>query len=311
MRTSRGAALAAAACALVVGSGVQGAELGELVRGLTKSSEWTLVDEVEVGFTTHHPQGMVRIEDSLFVSSVEILEPTQKFETPRDGLDRTPGKGVGHLFKLDGEGRLIESVTLGEGDVYHPGGIDYDGEWLWVPVAEYRPDSASIIYRVDPKTLEAVEVLRFSDHIGGIVRDPETNTLHGVSWGSRRFYAWPLDDDLQPVEPDVDPKKIMAANPSHYIDYQDCHHAGDGRMLCSGLNKYDVPEVGQVALGGLELVDLKTGRPVHQVPVPLWVEPDLAMTNNPAFCEARAAGLRCHFMPEDDRSTLFVYEVKE
>ena len=271
MRTSRGAALAAAACALVVGSGVQGAELGELVRGLTKSSEWTLVDEVEVGFTTHHPQGMVRI----------------------------------------GEGRLIESVTLGEGDVYHPGGIDYDGEWLWVPVAEYRPDSASIIYRVDPKTLEAVEVLRFSDHIGGIVRDPETNTLHGVSWGSRRFYAWPLDDDLQPVEPDVDPKKIMAANPSHYIDYQDCHHAGDGRMLCSGLNKYDVPEVGQVALGGLELVDLKTGRPVHQVPVPLWVEPDLAMTNNPAFCEARAAGLRCHFMPEDDRSTLFVYEVKE
>jgi hypothetical protein len=41
---------------------------------------------------------------------------------------------------------------------------------IWVPVAEYRPDSRSIVYRVDPATLEATEVLRFADHIGGIVR---------------------------------------------------------------------------------------------------------------------------------------------
>lgn len=311
MRTSKAMAVAAAACAFVIGTSAYGAELGERVRALTKSSEWTLVDEVKVGFVTHHPQGMVRIGDAFFVSSVEILEPTEKFDVPQGGFDRTPGKGVGHLFKLDEQGQLLESITLGEGDVYHPGGIDYDGESLWVPVAEYRPDSASIIYRVDPETLEATEVLRFADHIGSVVRDPDTNTLHGVSWGSRRFYAWPLDDRLEPLEPDADPKKIMAANPSHYIDYQDCHHAGDGQMLCSGLNKYEVPEVGEVALGGLELVDLETGRPVHQVPVPLWVGPDLAMTNNPAVCEAVQAGLRCHFMPEDDESTLFVYEVRE
>jgi len=25
--------------------------------------------------------------------------------------------------------------------VYHPGGIDFDGVNIWVPVAEYRPDS--------------------------------------------------------------------------------------------------------------------------------------------------------------------------
>jgi hypothetical protein len=307
-------ALVASACGatvLTVADGARGDELAERFKILTKSSEWTEVDQVKAAFDTHHPQGMVKIGDEFFISSVEIIEPTQRFQEPQGGYDRTPGKGVGHLFKMETDGALIDSTALGEADIYHPGGIDYDGRWLWVPVAEYRPNSASIIYRVDPDTLEAHEVLRFRDHIGGIVHDTETNTLHGVSWGSRRFYAWPLNEELAPAEPDVDPEKIRVLNPSHYIDYQDCHYAGASQMLCSGLNKYEVSGAGTVALGGLELVDLTENRPVHQVPVPLWVTPDLAMTNNPVYCEAEPAAFRCHFMPQDDQSTLFVYEVRD
>jgi Family of unknown function (DUF6454) len=314
MRTRRVRAVVAATCsaiALSVAAGARGGELAEGFKTLTKSSKWEAAGETKVGFDTHHPQGMVKIGDAFFVSSVEIVEPTQKFQELQGGYDRTPGKGVGHLFKIGTDGALITGTTLGEGDMYHPGGIDYDGRWLWVPVAEYRPNSASIVYRVDPETLEAEEVLRFADHIGGVVRDTETNTLHGVSWGSRRFYAWPLSEQLAPAEPDADPEKIRVLNPSHYIDYQDCHYAGDSQMLCSGLSKYDVPGAGTVALGGLELVDLAGNRPVHQVPVPLWVAPDLAMTNNPVACEAGQAAFRCYFMPEDDESTLFAYEVRE
>jgi Family of unknown function (DUF6454) len=314
MRTGSAHAVVVAACgatALIVAAGARGDELAERFKTLTKSSEWTEVDQVKVGFDTHHPQGMVKIGDEFFVSSVEIVEPTQRFQELQGGYDRTPGQGVGHLFKIGADGALVDSTTLGEGDIYHPGGIDYDGRWLWVPVAEYRPNSASIVYRVDPNTLEAEEVLRFRDHIGGVVHDTETNTLHGVSWGSRRFYAWPLNDQLAPAEADVDPEKIRALNPSHYIDYQDCHYAGASQMLCSGLNKYEVTGAGTVALGGLELVDLADNRPVHQVPVPLWVTPDLAMTNNPVACEAGQAAFRCHFMPEDDESTLFIYEVRD
>ena len=132
---------------------------------------------------------MVKIGDFFYLSSVEIIEAPDKFGQSVEGYDRTPGKGVGHLFKFDEDGKLLSSVTLGEGIVYHPGGIDYDGRWLWVSVAEYRPDSLSIIYRVDPETMRATEVFRFSDHIGGIVRNTENNTLHGVSWGSRRLYT--------------------------------------------------------------------------------------------------------------------------
>jgi hypothetical protein len=41
------------------------------------------------------------------------------------------------------------------------------------------------------------------------------------------------------------------------------------------------------------------------------VTPDLAMTNNPVACEAEQAAFRCYFMPQDDESTLFAYEVRD
>ena len=64
----------------------------------------------------------------------------------QDGFDRDTGEGVGHLFKLNMKGNLIADLTLGEGSMYHPGGIDYDGQSIWVPVAEYRPNSRAITY---------------------------------------------------------------------------------------------------------------------------------------------------------------------
>ena len=42
-------------------------------------------------------------------------------------MHRTPGKGVGHLFVMDRQGHLQKDIVLGDGDMYHPGGIDFDG----------------------------------------------------------------------------------------------------------------------------------------------------------------------------------------
>ena len=42
--------------------------------------------------------------------------------------------------------------------------------------------------------MKATEVFRFKDHVGGIVHNTDDKTLHGVSWGSRRFYRFTLDD---------------------------------------------------------------------------------------------------------------------
>ena len=66
-------------------------------------------------------------------------------------------------------------------------------------------------------------------------------------------------------------------------------------------------------LGGAALIDLvglEDGRPLHQVPVPLWTVGGLDMTHNPVWIEPGAAGLRAYFMPEDDRSTLYIYDVR-
>ena len=61
-------------------------------------------------------------------------------------------------------------------------------------------------------------------------------------------------------------------------------------------------------LGGFEIVDLRTDRVVAQMPIELWTESGLPMTQNPFWVEPTATGLRAYFMPEDEKSTLYVYE---
>ncbi len=259
----------------------------ERVTKLTRRSSWTLVKSVPIAFRTYHPQGMVKIGQTLFVSSVEVI-------------DREAGRGVGHLFKIDLAGNLVADLRLGHGPIYHPGGIDYDGKNIWVPVAEYRPDSRSIVYRVDPGTMMATEVFRVADHVGALVHNTDDHTLHGVSWGSRRFYRWTLGGA----------GRGTTLNTSHYLDYQDCKYLGRARMLCTGVTEIrQAPDAPPFRLGGIDLIDLEDGRPVHQVPVLLWTAGGLAMTHNPVWIEPSAVGLRAYFMPEDDQSTVYIYDV--
>ena len=285
--------------------------IADRVRMLTRDSSWQMVAVVPIAFRTYHPQGMVKIGVTLFVSSVEIKVPTRHFSQPTGRYDRDAGEGAGHLFKIDVAGRLIADLRLAEGTIYHPGGIDYDGKDIWVPVAEYRPDSRSIVYRVDPRTMRATEVFRFADHIGAIVHNTDDNTLHGVSWGSRRFYRWTLGDDGRVTNADTPPEKLRTLNTSHYLDYQDCKYLGGRRMLCTGVTEMrQAGDAPLFRLGGIDLIDLDVGRPLHQVPVLLWTAGGLDMTHNPVWIEASEKGLRGYFMPEDDKSTLYIFDVE-
>jgi hypothetical protein len=267
--------------------------VAERVLKLTRDSSWTLVASVPVKFRTYHPQGMVKIGETIFISSVDA------------------GEGVGHVFKIDMAGNLIADLRVGEGTIYHPGGIDYDGTHIWVPVAEYRPDSRSIVYRVEPDAMKATESCRFADHIGAIIHNTDDNTLHGVSWGSRRFYRWTLGNDGRVTNAAAPPDTLRTLNSSHYLDYQDCKYVGGRRMLCTGVTEMrQTPDAPLFRLGGIDLVDLADGRPLHQVPVLLWTAGGLDMTHNPVWIEPSAMGLRGYFMPEDDTSTLYIYDVE-
>jgi hypothetical protein len=284
--------------------------VAERVMALTRESRWTPVESIPVRFATYHPQGMVKIGETFYVSSVEVRVPPARFPAPIGGYDRDPGQGIGHLFKIDRSGTLLADLMLGEHTIYHPGGIDYDGTNIWVPVAECRPNSRSIIYRVDPRRMKATEVLRFADHIGGIVHNTDDDTLHGVSWGSRRFYRWTLDKAGHVVNAGTPPERLRTLNPSYYVDYQDCKYAGRRRMVCTGVTEIrQRPDSPLLRLGGIELVDLSDGRPRHQVPVLLWTPAGLDMTHNPVWLEPQRSGLRAYFMPEDNTSTIYVYDV--
>ena len=289
----------------------QGAVVSERVKKLTRAIKWAPVDAIPINFNTYHPQGMVKIGDTFFLSTVDIRKPTTRYPQLQDGYDRDTGEGVGHLIKFDAKGNLIADLALGEGSVYHPGGMDYDGKWIWVPTAEYRPNSRAIIYRVDPATMKATEVLRYGDHIGGLVYNADGKTLHGVSWGSRRFYRWTFDNDGKVSNAGTRPEDLRVPNRSHYIDYQDCKYLARQEALCSGLNMYQPKKDGpRFALGGFEIVDLASNQAIYQVPVELWTDSGLPMTYNPFWIEATTSGLRAYFMPEDEKSTLYVYEAE-
>jgi hypothetical protein len=79
--------------------------------------------------------------------------------------------------------------------------------------------------------------------------------------------------------------------------------------LCSGLNMYQLkPDAPRFALGGLEIIDLTSNQAIYQVPVELWTESGLPTTYNPFGIEATNDGLRAYFMPEDEKSTLYIYK---
>ena len=82
-------------------------------------------------------------------------------------------------------------------------------------------------------------------------------------------------------------------------------------MLCTGVTEMrQTPQAVPFRLGGMDLIDLRDGRPVHQVPVLLWTTGGIDMTHNPVWIEPAGSGLRGYFMPEDDASTIYVYDVE-
>src|SRR5258707_9073513 len=78
--------------------------VAERVTSLTRSSSWKPVASVPMKFRAFHPQGMVKIGETLFVSSV-------------DGT-RDAAEGVGHLFKIDMAGTLLPLLSAAQSPIF-------------------------------------------------------------------------------------------------------------------------------------------------------------------------------------------------
>ena len=276
------------------GRGHGNSTLTKNVGALDRNTKWKLTNKLKLDFPTFHTEGIAFAGDRVFLSAVEILEPTVKYPSPEGGYDRTAGKGIGHLFVMDRQGNLEKDIVLGEGDMYHPGGIDFDGKNVWVPVAQYRPDSSSIIYRIDASSLTVHKQFEVKDHFGGVVLDKTTGHLVGNTWGSRRFAEW-NDKGRQLKTWD---------NSSFFVDYQDCQYAPAGKMICAGVtNLPQTPAAGGAAatyeLGGLALIDLRSHDVIREVPVQEWSTAGHVTTRNPVKLAADGNELTMWTAPDN------------
>jgi hypothetical protein len=291
----------------------EGAQIAELFKQVTRGTTWKLVDSVALQAETWHPEGIVKLGDRWVVSSVEVTEPTVKYPNGQiiDGTDRTPGAGFGHLMSFDADGKLLDDRVLNAAGAleHHPGGLDYDGRYLWNTLAQYRPNSSSTFLRIDPETLATTPVLRANDHFGGVVNDTARHKLVTLNWGSRAASSWRI-----PRRPQLDTpaqRLSIVRNPSHFVDYQDCKYLGrvpehrHPLMLCGGITQY-----GAFQLGGIALLDTKTLSPVWEVPITTLSPAGNVVTRNPIDVEVVDGKLRVYLAPDDNSTTVFTYEAE-
>ncbi|KAL3138952.1 hypothetical protein ABBQ32_005764 [Trebouxia sp. C0010 RCD-2024] len=307
------------------GGKAPGSSVVTAMQNLTAAT-WTVEQTIFLsGQDVFHTEGMVILDDHIYISAVEVL-------------NRSRAEGRGWLFQFDLEGGFVDKLELGEGASYHPGGIDTDGEYIYVPLAEYHAGNAcgsvstancslpgtSIMYRVTAD-LQAERLFRFPDHLGTVAVNgcgPDTQYLDVSNWGSRTIYRFSLPNGTL----------ISAANNQQaFVDFQDCQSLpGCGLMLCSGVKNlpwqfpsasnrfvgdqavgYVNNTVGaQFQMGGLALVDPTTGVAVTQVPVTAVLTPGgNTLTTNPVWVADSfngTSGLHFLFAPDSNNGSVVV-----
>jgi hypothetical protein len=171
---------------------------------LLDATDMELTRHVPLQFDTYHVQGLDLTDHAYFVTSV----------------DREQKRAW--LFKINRHsGRLDLKKDLTDGPLIHPGGIQFDGHTLWIPNAEYRRESRTVIHGIDPNSLEVKRSFPVSDHIGAIASDGK-NRLYGVNWDAIYFYTW-----------DFEGHELNKVDSPTSMAYQDIKYCAS-KLLCSG-----------------------------------------------------------------------------
>ncbi|MFH1538012.1 MAG: DUF6454 family protein [bacterium] len=212
----------------------------------------------EIGFDAHHVQGLVVTDKYFYFTSVEKANL------------------AGWMFKVDRKTmKLVGKRNHAKFADIHPGGIDYDGKYIWMAMAVYTERSHAYIMIVDPETLKAKTKFEVKDHIGAVARHEDM--VIGANWDAEEFYFWTLEGKL------VDKRESPTG-----IGYQDCKGEG-GWLACVG--------------GGfLDWIDVDRWKLAKRFPLGKSLE------GSPLSREGVALfGGRAFFLP-DDGPTARIYE---
>ena len=278
-------------------------ELNEQLMSVSSLDRWELMDIVPLSFKTYHTQGMLKIGDTFYLTAVRVTRPPKYKGKGRNRTVQDEGAGIGYLFHFDQKGNLIKQTELGEGAAFHPGGMDYDGQYIWIPITKYYPYSESIIVRVDPMTLEVEKMATIDDSIGAIIHDTDNQTLIGMNWDAREFLYWPLNQQKEIIHPEKKAAELQVSNKQSSLAIQDAKYIGQNQLLGFGLTNLGNGK----RIGGFEIRDTRNQALLHQLPLSLKTTKGIFMTNNPCTVERTPKGLRFYFIPEDNLSTLYIY----
>jgi hypothetical protein len=141
-----------------------------------------------------HTQGLEVVEGKYYVTARRedvrpkraLLVRTETAGTNWDVWDITPVPLAGAISALD-----------------HPGGMQSDGQRLWIPIAESKPKSHSII-RVFPlagivpgQLLKPEFEFPVNDHIGAVAVAADRRLVLGANWDTEAVYVWDLQGHLK------------------------------------------------------------------------------------------------------------------
>lgn len=281
-------------------------ELSKQLQSISSSTQWELMDIVPLSFKTHHTQGMLKIGETFFLTAVQVTRPPKYKGKGDERTIQDEGAGIGYLFHFDKKGNLLKQIELHEGAAIHPGGMDYDGEYIWIPITKYYPHSESIIVRVNPTTYKVEKMATIDDSVGAIIHDTDNHTLIGMNWDARDFLYWPLNERKEILYPEKKAKEIQVSNSQSKMAIQDSKYIGQNQLLGFGITNVQGKRI-----GGFEIRDTRNQALLHQTPIFLKTTKGISMTNNPCTVELTAEGLRFYFIPEDNLSTLYIYKLKK
>jgi beta-lactamase class D len=189
---------------------------------------------------------------------------------------------TGHLGEFElSTGKLIRSVPVHNGERYHPGGMAGDGDWLWLPVAEYKPRSSAVIQKRSKKTLALETEFSVPDHIGCVAVDGDR--VYGGNWDSLQMYTWDRDGRL-----------VETRNNTSGTSFQDVK-AQNGELIGAGLR----PDGGSI-----DWLDAKTLRLNRRL--------FAGKTDRGVFSTHEGMAISgdwLYLLPEDGPSRLFVFKI--
>lgn len=224
-------------------------------------SRASLKDTLNLDGKLYHVQGLGLDAKHFWVTSVDI--PNHK--------------GYLHQFNRK-TGKFERQIDLSAGARYHPGGFSIEGDSIWVPVAEYKPDSSALLVEIDKRTLSIKRKFVVPDHIGCVAINGDT--LIAGNWGSRRFYVF-----------NVQGKQLQVLDNPEANQYQDIKFSG-GMLVASGVFNHAGGAVDWLAWPSLRLV--------HRIPFGL-TDRDIPYTAEGMAIQ----GQNLYLLPENGPSRVF------